>query len=97
MPTRISFHVPLSTSKPNFLVAGYWASLGEGNGTSVRQRVPVVQPTAPDTLADLNAAIVILQHLSSTHPSHLADILGRRKRADAAEIYREVGDVPPRQ
>lgn len=29
---------------------------------------------------DLNAAIVILQHLSSTHPSHLADILGRRTR-----------------
>ena len=29
---------------------------------------------------DLNAAILILQHLSATHPSHLADILGRRTR-----------------
>jgi two-component system, chemotaxis family, protein-glutamate methylesterase/glutaminase len=29
---------------------------------------------------NLNAAILILQHLSATHPSHLADILGRRTR-----------------
>ena len=30
--------------------------------------------------AGLDAAILVVQHLSPTHPSHLADILGRRTR-----------------
>jgi two-component system, chemotaxis family, protein-glutamate methylesterase/glutaminase len=34
---------------------------------------------------DLNAAILILQHLSATHPSHLANILGRRTRLEVKE------------
>jgi two-component system chemotaxis response regulator CheB len=34
---------------------------------------------------DLNAAILILQHLSPTHPSQLAAILGRRTRLEVKE------------
>ena len=34
---------------------------------------------------NLNAAILILQHLSATHPSHLANILARRTRLEVKE------------
>jgi two-component system, chemotaxis family, protein-glutamate methylesterase/glutaminase len=34
---------------------------------------------------DLNAAILILQHLSASHPSHLANILARRTRLEVKE------------
>ncbi len=34
---------------------------------------------------DLNAAILILQHLSAAHPSQLADILSRRTRLEVKE------------
>ena len=37
---------------------------------------------------DLNAAILILQHLSPDYPSHLADILGRRTRLEVKEAAR---------
>jgi two-component system, chemotaxis family, protein-glutamate methylesterase/glutaminase len=33
----------------------------------------------------LNAAILILQHLSASHPSHLADMLARRTRLEVKE------------
>jgi two-component system chemotaxis response regulator CheB len=52
-------------------VIGIAASAGGLNALS--RLIGALPPT-------LNAAIVILQHLSSTHPSHLADILGRRTR-----------------
>jgi two-component system, chemotaxis family, protein-glutamate methylesterase/glutaminase len=42
-----------------------------GGLSAVSQLLSALPPT-------LNAAILILQHLDPTRPSHLADILGRR-------------------